>query len=47
MTGMLRRVVLTLLLVSAVGVNVSGCLLVPFPVGGGHGHGRHDHRHRW
>jgi hypothetical protein len=47
MTSRFRRVVLTLLLASVVGVTVGGCLLVPFPVGGGgHGH-RHDHHRRW
>jgi hypothetical protein len=45
MTAGFRRVVLTLLLAGMVGVTVSGCLLVPFPVGGG-GHG-HRHEHRW
>jgi len=40
----LRRLMLTLLLASVVGVSVSGCLLaVPYPVGGGH----HHHRDRW
>jgi hypothetical protein len=39
-----RRLVLTVLLASVVGVSVGGCLLVPFPVGGG----GHHHRHgRW
>ena len=45
-----RRVVLTLLLASVVGITVAGCLLVPFPVGGGRGHGhghRHEHRRGW
>jgi hypothetical protein len=45
MTTVFRRIVLTLLLASMVGVTVSGCLLVPFPVGGG-GHG-HRHERRW
>jgi hypothetical protein len=49
MTAGFRRVVLTLLLASVVGVSVAGCLLVPFPVGGGgggHNH-RHEHQRRW
>jgi hypothetical protein len=36
----------TLLLAGAVGVTVSGCLLVPVPIGGGHGHHHYD-RGRW
>jgi hypothetical protein len=50
MTTGFRRVVLTLLLASVVGITVAGCLLVPFPVGGGRGHGhghRHEHRRGW
>jgi hypothetical protein len=40
-----RRVVLTLLLASVVGVAVGGCLLpVPVPVGGGGHHHHHDGR---
>lgn len=39
-----RRLVLTVLLASVVGVSVGGCLLVPFPVGGGGYHHRHG---RW
>ena len=35
MTTRFRRVALMLLLASAIGITVSGCLLVPFPVGGG------------
>jgi len=41
MNGTLRRVILTLLLASVVGIGVSGCF-IPFPVGDGHGH--HHHR---
>jgi len=38
----LRRLILTLLLASVVGISVSGCLLpIPIPVGGG-GHGHHQ-----
>jgi hypothetical protein len=47
MTAGLRRVVLTLLLASVVGVAVGGCLLVPFPVGGGGHHHRHEHQRGW
>jgi len=43
--GTLRRLATVLLLVSAVAVSTTGCLLVPFPVGGGHEH--HGHSHRW
>ncbi len=42
MSATLRRVILTLMLASVVGVGVSGCF-VPFPVGDG-GHGHHHHR---
>jgi hypothetical protein len=42
-----RRVVLTLLLASVVGVAVAGCLLVPFPVGGGGHNHRHENQRRW
>jgi hypothetical protein len=41
-----RRLMLTVLLASVIGVSVGGCLLVPFPVGGGGGH-HHHHRGRW
>ncbi len=50
MTTRFRRVALMLLLASVIGITVSGCLLVPFPVGGGGGHGhghRHEHRRGW
>jgi hypothetical protein len=47
MTAGFRRIVLTLLLASVVGVAVSGCLLVPFPVGGGGHHHRHEQQRRW
>ena len=44
--GTFRTLVLTLLLASAIGVSVSGCLL-PVPVdGGGRGYRHHD-RGRW
>ena len=40
----LRTLMLSLLLASAIGVTVSGCLLpVPYPVDGGH----HHHHGRW
>jgi hypothetical protein len=47
MTAGFRRVVLTLLLASVVGVSVAGCLLVPFPVGGGGHDHRREHQRRW
>jgi hypothetical protein len=41
----LRRLMLTVLLASVVGISVGGCLLpVPVPVGGGD---HHHHRGRW
>jgi hypothetical protein len=46
MTAGFRRVVLTLLLASVVGVAVVGCLLVPVPVGGGGHNHRHEHQRR-
>jgi len=46
MIAVFRRVVLTLLLASVVGVAVAGCLLVPFPVGGGGHNHRHEHQRR-
>jgi len=46
MTAGFRRVVLTLLLASVVGVAVEGCLLVPVPVGGGGHNHRHEHQRR-
>jgi len=43
--GTLRRLVPVLLLLGAVTVSATGCLLVPIPVGGGGGH--HGRSHRW
>jgi hypothetical protein len=46
--GTLRRLASSLLLVGAVAIFTTGCLMVPvpFPVGGG-GHGHHGRSHRW
>jgi hypothetical protein len=43
--GRLRSLATVLLLVGAVAVFTTGCVLLPIPVGGGHGH--HGHSHRW
>ena len=40
----LRRLMVTLVLASTIGVSVGGCLLVPFP--GWDGGGGHRHHHR-
>ncbi len=46
--GTLRRLVPALLLLGALTVSMTGCLLVPIPVGGGGGHhGGRGHSHRW
>ncbi len=46
--GTLRRLVSVFLLLGAVTVSMTGCLLVPIPVGGGGGgHHHHGHSHRW
>jgi hypothetical protein len=42
----LRRLVPALLLLGAVTISMTGCVLVPIPVGGGGGHG-HGHSRRW
>jgi hypothetical protein len=43
----LRRLVPALLLLGALTVSMTGCLLVPIPVGGGGHHGGRGHSHRW
>ena len=42
----LRRLVPVFLLLGAVTISATGCLLVPIPVGGGGG-GHHGRSHRW
>ena len=43
--GTLRRLVPVLLLLGAITVSMTACVLVPIPVGGGGGH--HGHSRRW